>query len=570
MELAPEQRIDTRLEGIGHILRDRLLAVPSFQRSFAWGNQQVEAFLSDITAAMNGPLPIYFMGTVVLTHRSRSRTLIIDGQQRLATVTMLLAALRDHLLEAGDDERAAVLERDYIASRTLARAQMEPRLQLNIEDDAFFQARVVARPPRDVVAVRPSHRRIDEAMNLLRQRVDLESSQAGPHWDHAILRWADFVEEQLQVIRVDVPTEADAYIIFETLNDRGLDLTVGDLLRNYLFSLAEDDLPTVERHWVQAVEALDLASESQVFIAFLRHFWSSRYGAIRERELYQAMRRRIRTQPAAVAFAQALASSAPNYAALLDPNDDRWQALGVQRDTATTLVKLGLEQYRPLLLAAMDRLDLTQLESLVRSLVGWSVRGLVVGGIGGGTTERYYADAAASISGGTITATDEVFSLLAPILPTDSAFAAAFANEQASKLSLARYYLLAIEKRIRGETNPAIVELDMQRNIQALHLLPRVTSRALDQWPAFREDEANQWASRLGNIVLVSTDQAREIRGASWDQVVGRLSDSQFATTRMAATAGEWTPDAIRDRQTELARLAVETWPRGIGGAGRV
>jgi uncharacterized protein with ParB-like and HNH nuclease domain len=132
-------RIDTEVEGIGRVLRDRPLAVPKYQRSYAWDKEHVEAFWSDLRAAMRGADREYFLGSIVLTPGPDARMVVIDGQQRLATTTMLLAAIRNYFLELGDEDRATVMERDYIASRSLRTAELEPRLQLNSDDSNFFK-----------------------------------------------------------------------------------------------------------------------------------------------------------------------------------------------------------------------------------------------------------------------------------------------------------------------------------------------------------------------------------------------------------------------------------------------
>lgn len=87
-----------------------------------------------------------------------------------------------------------------------------------------------------------------------------------------------------------VPTDADAYLIFETLNDRGADLTIADLLKNYLFGRAGTKLDAVRDGWMQVLGALDISAENALFTTFLRHYWSSKHGAIRERELYKSIK----------------------------------------------------------------------------------------------------------------------------------------------------------------------------------------------------------------------------------------------------------------------------------------
>src|SRR4051812_9209423 len=111
--------IDIALMGDGHILRDRTLAVPPYQRPYAWGAEEVEAFWWDLRSAFDTSEPDYFLGTIVLTGARGKLPTTIDGQQRRTTTAILFTAIRDEFLARGDVERAGVIEADYIAARDL-------------------------------------------------------------------------------------------------------------------------------------------------------------------------------------------------------------------------------------------------------------------------------------------------------------------------------------------------------------------------------------------------------------------------------------------------------------------
>src|SRR4051794_15972465 len=113
-----DSEIKTQLDTVGHVLRDQALAVPVYQRPYSWRKEHLEAFWEDLRAAMALADHEHFLGTIVLTPgSSANRVTIIDGQQRLATSVMFLAALRNAFSAAGDVSRAGVIEKDYLASR---------------------------------------------------------------------------------------------------------------------------------------------------------------------------------------------------------------------------------------------------------------------------------------------------------------------------------------------------------------------------------------------------------------------------------------------------------------------
>ena len=169
----------------------------------------------------------------------------------------------------------------------------------------------------------------------------------GRRAEERLLKWIEFIDDQASVITVEVPTEADAFVIFETLNTPGAELTIGDLLKNYLFMRAGDQLETVQNAWISALAALDISAENEVFVTFLRHHWSSKHGAVRERDLYASIREDITTARKAVVYAKELVTAARDYAALMTASHDYWRKRGftaTTRANVETLLRLELEQ----------------------------------------------------------------------------------------------------------------------------------------------------------------------------------------------------------------------------------
>ena len=368
----------SRLDGIGHVLRDRPLEVPPYQRSYTWTDEEVSLFIGDLQASQGALEASYFIGTIVVTPSGGNRLVVIDGQQRLATTVMLFAAISKAFHDAGDEHRASVIESQYVASRSLETNQLEARLHLNDEDEAFFSSLILDPAPRE--PERQSHRRLLRANQLLQAAVSDEIERSGTHWKDTLLRWVTFLDAQVQVILVVADNDADAFLLFETLNDRGVDLTVADLLKNHLFGLARANVAEVEQPWLAAVENLD-TDEDKTFTTFVRHYWSSIRGATREKELYRSLKRYVRSEEQAVELATDLELASIQYAALSNPNHDYWQRLDPEPlDAVGILLSLGLEQNRPLLLAAMGLFEPNELGRLVEGLVCWSVRGLIVGG----------------------------------------------------------------------------------------------------------------------------------------------------------------------------------------------
>lgn len=561
--MADSARFKFHPDAIGHVLADRLLTVPVYQRSYSWGSEQINDFWTDLSGAFDEGGAEYFLGNLVLSAgRNNGNYTIIDGQQRLSTTLNLLAAIRDEFRKRGDDKRANIIENTHMVTADLDTGEDVPRLRMNSDDNPFFRLVVVeGKEPKQEDILHGSHVLIHRALKELSTLVGASADSAGKEWARRLTDWTKFLKENVQVIVVDVPTEADAFLIFETLNDRGADLTIADLLKNYLFGRAGEDLDTVRDGWMAALGALEMSAENSVFTAFLRHLWSSKYGATRERLLFKNIRQRITSQVHAVEFSQELKLSARNYAAILNSEHEAWANLSTgAKANLDTLSRLDLEQMRPLLLAAMQHLSDRELKRTLRALVSWGVRGLIVGGIGGGKTERAYCQAAVKVRSGSIKTANELLSELSEIIPTDEEFKASFAKARVTKGKLARYYLTALEDTEEGETEPELVPNEDEEKLNLEHVLPQNPKGS--DWNQFSEEEQKIWVHRLGNMTLLQKGPNGRIGNKPWVAKKPVLKKSKLALTNHAGQEDEWSKEVIDKRQQELASLATKTWPR--------
>ena len=553
-------KIDFDLTGIGALINAELYRVPIYQRSYAWDEVDVTDFSDDLQRALDSDEPEYFLGTVVLTpSEDDDRIVIIDGQQRLATTSIFLAALREIADEQGRQKLVESISADFLYAYDYDEDEAVPRLVLNAEDDDFFRAYVVENEVVD--ATRESHDRLEHAYDLLAEFASADINAYGDQAEQRLNDWLKFIRNQVRVMSIIVPTESDAFMIFETLNARGAELTVGDLLKNYLFGRAGKKLDAVRGSWVAVLAHLDISAENQQFIDFLRHYWSSVNGLVRERDLYRSIRDNITSQAQAVRFAAELEEAARLYAALQNSGDDFWLTYGTAtRANIDTLLRLELQQPRPLILALMQHFPKNELKKTLRSLVSWTVRGLVVGGIGGGTAERTYCDAAVEVRAGRIKTTKELLDALSNIVPADSEFETAFSTARITKARIARYMLIALEREHLNDPEAELVPNADESQVNLEHILPRNAKDA--EWPSFKKEEVGAWSQRLGNLALLAVGPNGKIGNKPWTVKKPVLTASKLTLTKSAGTKTKWTRAEITVRQKSLAKLALKTWPR--------
>jgi hypothetical protein len=567
--VTPLDEIDIAPEQIGHALTDKMLRVPPNQRDFSWKEKHVEDLYTDIAEAIDKGGFEYFLGSIVVVRsKGANDLLVVDGQQRLATSLIMLAAIRDFLqISLEDKEGAERFERRFMFKEEFLSKDNNPRLVLNERDHPYFLSRVLLDPSHEKrkavegkKATKDSHQKIDKAARIAAKQV--KSIVSGLRSDrHAatLNKWVDFFEHKARVIWVTVPDESSAYVIFETMNDRGLELSAADLIKNYLFGRADTDLEAVKYNWFRMVGTIDTLSEADATKEYVRHFWISKNGTVRSQQLFEAIKRKVRNSRLdAVNLVQELADAAVSYVAIATPTHPHWNDYGDDaRKTVDTLNTLGVIQIRPLLLAAVSKFDKREMVKLLKRSVSWAVRLLIAGTQGSGALETIYGDAAFGIANGSLVTANDVSAQMEKAVPKDDKFELDFSEANVSKSHLARYYLRAMERQLMKEPEPYFLP-NIEVVINAEHVMPEKLN---EEWAHISKETYDGYLNRIGNQVLVQASINSLIGQRGYDFKKPYLKGAEFKLTQMAAEHGEWDAPQIEDRQKTLAKIAVATWP---------
>lgn len=551
--------------GIANALAQRSLRVPLNQRSYAWTEDEVQTLLDDLYRAFDESEQIYFLGTVVLTRGSNKLWEVADGQQRLATTSILLAAVRDYLLELEDAEGASKYQSMYLLDYNPRAKDFTPKLHLNFQDHDFFLS-MILKAPKDrhdfVGASFNSHENLSQAFELAASHVR-KIVAAVPDGEKAnrLYDWVDFLHDSAKIIMIMVPGRVgNAFKMFETLNARGMEASQTDILKNYLFDLAKNRIADVHPRWIQMLSNIEGVGEDGLLIKFVRHFWISQHGPTTERELGNSIEKAIKAERQAVETVNALASNAADYVSILMPRDNpRWNDYGrTARDSLFTISReLGGEQIRPLILAIARHFNVKDAEKAFKLMVSWSVRFLIAGGGGGGVLDKNYGLTAREVTRGNITTVKQLRQRMAEVVPNDEVFKTAFATASVRKTNLARYYLRAIELFLRDEKQPQLLPNDDTSSVNLEHILPVTPSADWD----ISEDVASAYYRRLGNMVLLNARDNVDLGNRTFLEKKAILKASPFVSTSEVARQRGWGPKQIDGRQLTLANYAPEVWP---------
>lgn len=571
--------LDYSALGVAELLRTRSLRVPIYQRSYSWATGQAQQgftntddklqvveFWDDLDSSFNNQIG-YFLGTVVLAAGPQAepgRELIIDGQQRLVTTSLLLAAIRNRYAAGGESKSADTTQQDYLGRYDKKARKDLPKLLLNTDDHDYFERHVILE--QDTAPSGYSQQLLKSAYNYLQSKVDEFAAAFGVNWEAKLTELETWLDQSVQVVAITVPTEADAFLIFETLNDRGADLTVADLLKNYLFSQAgANRLAEVQKTWALTLANLGLEKiGNQLFTTFARHLLSSKYGLVRERDVYRKLKTIVSDESGAVQFAQELESTSKSYYALLHPDSDYWSEYSAKvASAADVIAELQIERYRPLILAVLATFEKSEIERFMTTLVSWSVRMLCAGSLGGGVAESAFCEAAVEVRSRKVTTTADILNKtkVGGLVPTDELFVAAF-RDWRTTARLSRYLLRALELVALGDPEP---ELIVNTDVDAVNLEHILPKNAKDQdWPSFSADSRRLLTDRVGNHALLQKGKNARIGNKPWSVKKPILAASKLKLTQEAGAVAEWTAEAIEDRQASLAKLALECWPRDV------
>ena len=563
----PKIRFDE--ETLGLIVRNRQgLRVPINQRSYAWKPSNVEDLLTDLNGAITANAEEYFLGTIVVVAPDKADYVeVYDGQQRIATTMILLAAIRDFFfLTLKDTKEAGVISTKSLIS-VERRGKETPHFTLSAADRAYFVARVLRDPDHtDRKSALPypkkeSHELIDAAAKAAAEHVKVITKSLPSDIQASTLhKWIDYLENNTRVIWVEVQDQATAYRIFETMNDRGLKLSAADLVKNYLYSLVSDaQTDQVTSKWQSMSAVLEsLGREDGDTVDYIRYFWITTHGHTRSADLFDKIKREVNSEATALGWLAILENRAHDYAAILTPSHDAWRPYHQEvKSDLDTLRYLGISQIRPLLLAAYGRFSEKEMARLIKNAVNWSVRCLIVG-VPSGNLEGTYSKTAKAISDGAIKSVDDLAKdqSIVSLIPQDDRFVGVVRTATIPTASLARYYLRKLQIVADGNKEPQYTP-SADTGVTLEHILPQKPSADWKLSPELMQALFN----RLGNQALLSGSTNSRIGNADFATKIKALASSPFSLTNSVAKVSSWGEKEISDRQNTLAELAKTSWP---------
>ncbi|MBT0725447.1 DUF262 domain-containing protein [Rosenbergiella sp. S61] len=543
--------------------------VPPFQRDYSWDINDWSELWQDIMNLLEeDPNPFHYMGYLVLQTEDAKNYKIIDGQQRIATISILILAACSQLAEmiengedvANNDIRKKQFLDNYIGYTDPVLICRHTKLHLNKHNNNYYQtymATLSALPSRNINA---SESRLRKSFLFFQKEIKqfiYEKDNKGKE----IAELIEFITDKLNFTTITVNNDINAFKVFETLNARGVKLSSADLLKNYIFSLLTNEsthnnaLSHLESRWERIVSSIGDDDLTEI----VRIYWNSKNKLVRKKELFKTIKNSVLSKESAFNFLTGLDEAIDIYLSLIDTRNKDWN--NDEQKYLTNLFEVfNVKQPMSMLISVYKAFYKKEHNEFVKILKYVSVitfRYNVICSMLPHEQERVYSEVSLKVSSGEYNAKQALQTLKNKLLPSDDVFNNAFTGKVIKtgnnrNTKLIKYILGEIEKRVSG--GHSILDSEM---LTVEHILPKNPN---DDWD-IEEPKIELLPNQIGNMCLLPNSSNRNLGNKDFatKSVIYRQS-SIHITNYIGENYNYWGEKQINERQKFFAKVALEIW----------
>lgn len=547
---------DSTTNHFGSLIRSGMkFIIPKFQRDYSWDSEQWDDLWADIETMLNEGTD-HYMGYLVLQTSNTKSTIIIDGQQRFTTITLIILSaiksiqkLANKGLEVDDNKkRIETLMSTYVGNIDPISLEYDNILILNRNNNAYYKDYIVKLGDLKLRNTSYTEKLMKKCFEWFEQKINGKYSTGR--------EYAQFIEtivENLYFTIIKVNDEMNAFRVFETLNARGVQLSSADLLKNYLFSLVDNTSEHPERVNILEEKWTKLTTNvrAEKLPDFIRYYWNSKNKTVRSNDLFKVLRNNIKEDRSVFELINDMLAYSDIYMALKNESDDLWNERDKVQEYVSLLNIFNLKQPISMLMAAYKHLSNEDFERVLCDAIVVSFRYNVICGKNPNDIEKVFNDIAIKISNNNTYDKN----LLSKIYVNDNEFTVSFINkvfpENARNNKIIKYILGKYERFKGGLRDVSIVsELDTIEHIYPQH--PN------EEW---NDDNLDSLIYRLGNMCLLEKKLNNNIGNKRYAEKVEVLNQSTFITTNsISSEYPEWVQQSIVDRQKQMAKCAKTIW----------
>ncbi|WP_417374871.1 DUF262 domain-containing protein [Gimesia maris] len=562
-------KIESKDTDVESLLDSGYYYIPRFQRPYSWDDENNNDFWKDI---VENPSEDYFIGSMVVYKKSKQKYGVVDGQQRLTTITILLCVIRDQLLDLNASDLAKglhqLIERkdrdnqdEYVLRTETSFPYFQEYIQKYNEDpDADCDIRT------EEENLKNAHLCFQNLVGSILESVDNDQSISGVRKKKIKIQRLTELRDlvlNLNLIFITLDHEDDAYIIFETLNTRGKDLALTDLVKNH-FSKHLKSKGGVDHARLKWERMLDTIHNSSADISpdtFIYHFWASRYESVPQKKLFPKLKKEI-TKSKAKDYLKYLESDSKLYRSLHEitygwnkNEKDAARSLG-----AMQLFKLSqpIPATLSLVRAYKDgKIKYARLRDTLLAIEKFHFQftAITSSRSSGGISAMYSSFAQklydSTSSQGAALEIKQLVEKLRERVPSLDEFIVAFkevhlTNSNSKQKNLVRYILRKLSENFKYKYPVDYDELTVE------HLYSQ--SKIDERWT---EDIVGS----IGNLIFLDEEMNVQLSSKSVADKKKLLVKADYVLPEYIKNAKDWTPKQIIDNTERLARIAYdEVW----------
>ena len=542
--------------------------IPDYQRPYAWTTEQAGELFDDLILAMqearvSGATSQYFLGSIVLIKNDREpKSSVVDGQQRLSTLTMLFAVLREAIPHAADD----ITDFLYKKGKASLGEKNEYRLIAREEDAEFFRTNV--QESGGIAQLVASTDKLEDSRLRYRENATLLLAKAKALQPDDLIALWKFLANDCSLVVISTPDLEAAYRIFSVLNNRGLDLAPIDIIKAEVLGLirttaGEDKSRTYAKEWSRIESSLGRDAFGDLFGHIRTIYAKQKQRATLVKEFQEHVTeyktpldlvdKVIKPYAEVWDFIRNADFEATEYAETINEHLSWLNRVDFKDWVPPALVYFKRFRQKPKLLAEF----FGSLERLTYFLL---VTKVVI-------NERIETFAALTKEIESADFSGELATLNTLVL-TDKQkreFTVALDGDIYRNLPKARMALvLRLESLVRA---PGV---QLQNAVSLEHVLPQTPPDGSDWTNWFSDEEAREgWTHRLAN--LVPLDRNKNSSASNYDfakkkdvYFKGKGTASPFMLTQEVRSVSEWTPELLAERQERLVGILIAHWNLAI------
>lgn len=539
---------------------DYAFRIPNYQRPYAWTTEEASELFEDLLIAMeNGTKPItelnpYFLGSIVLIKEENNPSAqIVDGQQRLVTLTILLSAIRSLV---GRTNALDISKRIYEKGDSIIGTQNRYRLIIRNKDREFFQKYI--QDEDGIEKIKELHEPLTESCKNIRENALLFISKLQKLEEEQRVLMAQFINVQCYLVVVSTPDLDSAFRIFSVLNDRGLELSLTDILKAEV--IGKIDKETDQQIYTQKWEDFEDQLGRDAFADLFTHV----------RMIY--VRRKIRTTVLQEfrEFVKPTKEPRSFIDEVLIPMGEAFDQItnmsfeGVSNVDEINRQLLYLNRidnfdWQPpaILYMTRNKKETEKLLIFFKKLERLSAGMMIIRADINYRLERYGRIIKS------IQDNEDIFANDSPLQLTSKE-----QEEIIEKLDGDIYNVVKIRLPVLLRLDEAMSSGEARYDypiISVEHVLPQQPpkgSQWLKWWPDDEQREEN--VHRLGNLVLLSRRKNSQAKNYDFEKKKEKYFKhggiSPFALTTQVLNESEWKPEVVEKRQQQLLNKLMDIW----------